>query len=121
MLQNPAQPSDLSDRGYAVSDDKKVETTRLGEAWRALVAEIPSLPARLDATTVDRDTVIDVIASAAMRVLRNPEGRKRQTGAIDDYREEYEIADATQDVYFTAAELRRLALPAVWAGSMKYS
>jgi hypothetical protein len=54
MLQNPAQPSDLSDRGYAVSDDKKVETTRLGEAWRALVAEIPSLPARLDATTRDR-------------------------------------------------------------------
>jgi hypothetical protein len=120
VTENPATPQDLQNRGYPVADPDTVETTRLGEAWRALIAEVPSIPARLEAATLDRDTVIDVIASATMRVLRNPEGRKRSAGAIDDYREEHELADATQDVYFTAAELRRLTPPAVWAGSMQY-
>lgn len=121
MMENPAQPKDLQDRGYPVSDNETVETTRLGEAWRALVAEIPSLPARLDAATVDKDTVVDVVASAALRVLRNAEGRKKVSGGIDDYREEWELADATQDLYFTAAELRRLTPPVYGAGSMAYS
>jgi hypothetical protein len=121
VIANPAQPKDLQDRGYPVADEPTVETTRLGEAWRALVAEIPSLPARLDAATVDRDTVVDVIAAAAMRVLRNPEGHEEQSGAIDDWREGWKLADSTQDVYFTSAELRRLTPPAVTAGSMAYS
>ena len=120
-MQNPASPTDLSDRGYAVADNPTVAQTRLDEAWRALVAEIPSLPARLVAGTVDTKTVIDVVASAALRVLRNPDGYKRTTGAIDDYREEWELADSTQDVYFTSAELRRLAPPVAGAGSMAYT
>lgn len=121
-MDNPADPMDLADRGYAISEaPSTVETTRLNEAWRALVAEIPSIPARITAGTLDVNTVIDVVCSAALRVLRNPDGRKRASGAIDDYREEWELADSTQDVYFTAAELRRLT-PAVYgAGSMKYT
>ncbi|WP_181312469.1 hypothetical protein [Nocardioides campestrisoli] len=98
--------------------------TRLDEAWRGLQREpsLPGLVARIQADELDVESVVDVLIAAALRVLRNPEGFESESGAIDDYQESWKRADATQDLYFTAAELRRLAPSFVTptAGSIKY-
>lgn len=125
-MENPAAPADLAKRGYTGPATTQVQQTRLDEAWRALQAEpeLPGLVARIESAELDVQLVIDVICAAALRVLRNPEGYESESGAIDDYQESVKRADATQDVYFTAAELRRLkpayVLPAGFSGSMKY-
>lgn len=119
-MQNPATVQDLADRGHHLSDPPTVEQTRLDEAWRALVAEIPSIPRRIETLMLDVDVVVDTIARAALRVLKNPDGIQRTDYAIDDWREGRAFANATDDLYFTAAELRRLELPEATAGSMRY-
>lgn len=123
MAQNPATWQDLVNRGYVLvsPDPHTVETTRLGEAWRALIGELPTLPARMDAGQVDLDTVKDVVSAAALRVLDNPRGSERVDYAIDDWRESETLANATKDMYFTAAELRRLSPVSYGAGSVQYS
>lgn len=121
-MRNPALLRDLAARGYSVPEEPAaiVEQTRLDEAWRALVAEIPSIPTRIAAGMLEEEVVVDTVVRAALRVLRNPEGVERTDYAIDDYREGRTLANATDDVYFTAAELRRLELPEVTGGSMRY-
>lgn len=121
-MDNPAQHSDLTARGW--SGDSNVATTWLGVAWRALRREVPSLEASIESGDLTVDDVRDVVVSAALRIVRNPEGFETESGAIDDYQESFKRADATQDVYFTAAELRRLSPEAYNAGgfigSVKY-
>jgi len=121
-MDNPAQSTDLANRGW-VGDDT-VAKTWLDVAWRALRREVPSLEASIASGELTVDDVRDVVVAAALRVVRNPEGFETESGSIDDYQESVKRADATQDVYFTAAELRRL-VPAVhtmtsFAGSIKY-
>lgn len=117
---NPATVGDLASRGYTGTGPEG--QTRLDEAWRALRGEVPSLLTRMASGEVDEGMVVDVIAAAALRVLRNPEGYVEGAGAIDDYREDWKRRDATQDMYFTAAELRRVSPPTFQnAGSFKYS
>lgn len=126
-MDNPATPAALADRGYTGPASTTVQTTRLDEAWRALQREreLPGLVARIQAGDPDEATVVDVIAAAALRVLRNPEGVESESGGIDDYTESRKLADASQDVYFTSAEIRRLqpavVTPTGFAGSFKYS
>lgn len=121
-MNNPATAPILGYTGPATND---VQTYWLNVAWRALQAEDRSLVARIESGALDAAIVADVVTAAARRVLRNPDGRESEEGAIDDYREGWKNADATEDVYFTAAELRRLGDVATgltgWAGSMKYS
>lgn len=127
-MENPAQPSDVTDRGYSGTASGTVQQTWLDVAFRALRRDLSRLGVDLDAAvaaeTLDQDDVKDVVVAAALRVLRNPEGVEQESGGIDDYTESATRRDATEDVYFTAAELRRLT-PAVasttWAGSVKYS
>lgn len=85
--------------------------TRLDAAWRALLAELPSVSTRLDAGLLATDVVIDVLCDAARRVLENPEGHTDGSVSIDDYSESWKADPATRsnDLYFTRAELRRLA------------
>lgn len=131
-LPNPAQPSDLANRDYTGPASETVQQTRLDEAWRALRRERfadglrvgPSIDARVGTDDLAVEDLIDVVCAAALRVLRNPEGAKQESGTIDDYTESRTLADASIDVYFTAAELRRLApevIAAPTAGSFKYS
>ncbi len=126
-MDNPATPEALADRGYTGPATTTVQKTRLDEAWRALQREreLPGLVARIEAGDPDLATVVDVIAAAALRVLRNPEGVESESGGIDDYTESRKLADASQDVYFTSAEIRRLqpavVAPTGFAGSFKYS
>ncbi|WP_232676682.1 hypothetical protein [Nocardioides sp. R-C-SC26] len=121
-MSNPATPTDLTNRGYTVDDDN-VAQTWLDVAWRALVREVPSIPARVASGELTDGDVVDVVCAATMRVLRNPEGYESESGGVDDYQESIKRADASMDVYFTAAEIRRLApsYPETFAGSVKYS
>lgn len=117
---NPAGLVALTARGF--TGDGSEGQTRLDEAWRQLRLEVPSLVTRLASGELETAAVVDVVAAAALRVLRNPEGNAEGSGALDDYRESWKRADPTQDLYFTAAELRRMSPPAFEnAGSFKYS
>lgn len=124
-MDNPASPAALTGRGYSGPASTAVQQTRLDEAWRGLQREpsLAGLVARIDSGDLPVENVVDVIAAAALRVLRNPEGNTEESGAFDDYRESWKRADATEDLYFTAAELRRLQPPVATptAGSFRYS
>ena len=129
-MDNPANVTpDLVGRGWSATADQTAEVaqTWLDVAWRALQCEpeVPSLVERITSGDLAVADVIDVVAAAALRVLRNPEGKLSEDFSIDDYREGWKQTDATQDVYFTAAEKRRLMLVVTavnvgWTGSMKY-
>ena len=100
--------------------------TWLDVAWRALQGEDPTLVARIESGAQDTQTVIDVIIAATLRVLRNPGGLEGEDFAVDDYRESRKYSDATLDVYFTAAERRRLGVTddedrTGWSGSLAYT
>lgn len=118
-------PATLPIVGYAGSASTEVQQYWLDAAWRALQREDRGLVARIEAGDVDAPTVADAVYAAARRVLRNPDGVKQESGGIDDYTESWTRADETEDLYFTAAELRRL-LPSASAamtgfvGSIKY-
>lgn len=124
-MDNPASATDLAARGYTGGASTDVQQTRLDEAWRALRREIPSLEASLTSGELEPADIVDVLAAAALRILRNPEGVQDESAALDDYRESFKRADATADLYFTSAELRRLAPVAAslggFAGSIKYT
>lgn len=113
-MQNPAVTDDLRARWYPNPLDDPaavaVAQTRLNEAWRALQDELPGLVGRIESGVQSIDTVVDVVCSAALRILRNPEGYTDGATSIDDYSESWKTDPATRssDLYFTAAELRRL-------------
>lgn len=129
-MENPAQQPELEDRGYAGPATPAVQQKWLDVAWRQLRRDLRrhhvDLEAALTDGTLDTDDVVDVVVAATLRVLRNPEGVESESAGIDDYREAIKHRDASEDVYFTAAELRSL-LPAEahtpgsgWSGSVQY-
>jgi hypothetical protein len=126
-MENPAEPSDLTNRGYSGTASGTVQQTWLDVSFRSLRRALRRLGVDLDAdpSVVDVADVKDVVVSAALRVLTNPDGVKAESGSVDDYTESRTYADETQDVYFTAAELSGLIpLPTAgneWVGSVKYS
>lgn len=118
-------PASVPIPGYTGSADDELQRYWLDVAWRQLQREDRGLVGRIEAGQIDATTVADVVTAAARRVLRNPEGRESESGSIDDYQEAWKNADATEDIYFTAAELRRLqpadaAVLNGWSGSIKY-
>ncbi|MCM0622714.1 hypothetical protein [Nocardioides bruguierae] len=122
-MDNPATTTDLTNRGYVIPDGSPVAQTRLDEAWDALQLEVPSIVTSIESGWVTSTAVAAVVAAAALRVLRNPEGLVQESSQIDDYSESWRRSDATEDMYFTAAERRRLTPPSAnlpSAGSMKY-
>lgn len=122
-MDNPAIAPDLTERAWEGAPS--VGQVRLDEAWRALQAEVPSVPARLESGELDTAIVVDVLCAAALRVLRNPEGHETESGRLDDYNESWKLADSSSDLYFTAAELRRVspsdASLSGFSGSFKYA
>lgn len=122
-MQNPALVADLRKLGWDGEDEHG--QAWLDIAWRALRREIPNLDECLASGEITTEDIADVVVAAALRVLRNPEGVLQESGGIDDYQESWRRADASQDVYFTKAELRRLCgatdpVSVPWVGSVKY-
>lgn len=120
-MDNPATIVDLVARGYVLPEGSPVPQTRLDQVWRALQREVPSIQTSLTAGWLAREDVADVVADATMRILDNPAGVEEESEAIDDYRYTRKRANPTADIYFTAAELRRLTPFVPTAGSQKYS
>lgn len=120
-MDNPAQADDVRLEKYAAAGD--LLQVRLDEVWRALQLEIPSLVSRIEAGQILAAAAGDVVIAATLRVLRNPDGADEESTSIDDYVERVKRANATDDVYFTAAERRRLSPEAVsyGAGSFPYT
>lgn len=112
---NPASVSDLQARWHPNPLDDSgaaaVAQTRLDEAWRALQRELPGLVTRLAAGAVSEEDIIDVVSSAALRVLRNPDAHSEGSFSVDDYSEGWKAdpQSTSIDLYFTRAELRRLS------------
>lgn len=119
-MENPASKTDA--RLSAWSSDPALELN-LDAAWRALQRELRGIVGWIECGMVSPEDAADVVISATRRVMRNPEGAEEEASAIDDYSERTKRADATEDIYFTAAELRRLAplLPVANAGSFPYT
>lgn len=113
-METPASTADLQARWHPnpLTDAaaKKNAQVKLDEAWRALQGELPGVAARVTAGTLDNETVVDVLCSAVLRQLRNPDGYVKGSVSIDDRTKTWELpGDGTSaDLYFTAAELRRL-------------
>ena len=121
-MQNPATTADLIKLGYTpVPADSLVPQAWLDRAFRSLVLEVPSLEASITAGKFTAADVIDVVVAAALRALRNGDGVTDEARSLDDYSETFKRADATEDIYFTAAELRRLVPQVFGGGSFKYS
>lgn len=114
---NPATVNDLELLWHPLADQAERDRVqaRLDRTWRALVAELPGLEARVTAGEVEAETVADVVIDASLRVLNNPEGLSTFGESIDDYRHDGTYSERSQssDLYFTAAELRRLSPRAV--------
>ncbi|ROR91766.1 Gp19/Gp15/Gp42 family protein [Nocardioides aurantiacus] len=109
---NPATVEDLEILWRPLADDERDRVqARLDRTWRALVAELPGLEARIASGEVAAETVADVVIDASLRVLNNPEGLTTFDESIDDYKHAGTYGERSQsnDLYFTAAELRRLS------------
>ncbi len=109
---NPATVYDLETlwRPLEAGADTDRAQARLDQAWRALRAAVPTVVARVEAGTLSAELVADVICSATLRILQNPEGHESGAESIDDYSESWKYAATrSNDLYFTAAELRRLS------------
>lgn len=126
-MENPAQPSDLTARGYSGTANTAVQQTWLDVTFRALRRDLLRAGVNLDtavqAGTITDDDVRDVVVAAAKRALDNPEGAVQESVSVDDFTESVKRRDATEDVYFTAAELRRLTPVSTgtgWTGSVQY-
>lgn len=120
-MDNPASPSDARLARYV--GNGALLQARLDQVWRALLREpeLRGLAGWIESAQVTADDAGDVVISATLRVLRNPEGAQAESSSLDDYTEQTTRADATEDVYFTAAEKRRLTPPTYDSGSMSFS
>jgi hypothetical protein len=122
-VDNPASVSDARLTPYA--SDPALEAT-LDAAWRALQREpeLRGMIGWISTGQLTSEDAADVVVSATLRVMRNPVGAEEESTSIDDYTERTKRADATEDIYFTAAEKRRLTagLPSVGnAGSFSFT
>lgn len=117
-MDNPADPGDARLTAYAGNGALQAW---LDASWRALQRELPAIVAWIQAGAVSEADAGDVVISAALRVLRNETGAEEESTAIDDYNERTKFADASLDVYFTAAELRRLSPGPIGANSGSFS
>lgn len=120
-MDNPAILDDLRDRWYPNPLDDSaaadVAETILDDAWDALQDEAPGVDARLTAGSISTSSVIRAIVYAAKRVLENPENYTDGSVSIDDFAESWkrDAASVSNDLYFTAAELRRVGATPVGA------
>lgn len=119
-MDNPASPADPRLAAYA--GNGALLQVRLDESWRALQRELPALVSWITGGQVTAPDAGDVVISGVLRVLRNPDGAAEESSSLDDYSENTKRADATLDVYFTSAELRRLnPAEAIGANSGSFS
>lgn len=95
-------------------EERLVAGTLLGRAERLILAQVPSVPTRVAAGTLDVQLVADVEVAIVERVMRNPDGRRSESKTGDDYTHSWTLDNAvsTGGLYLTADE-RELLAPSV--------
>lgn len=105
-MANPATTADVANRWRSLSVQQTVNAqTFLDDAWRDVRRGVPDIETRLaapDSADLSADAV-KIMADAVLRVLKNPDGSKRE--AIDDGSWEPNQAAASGLLYLTADEL----------------
>lgn len=111
-MPNPATYADVASRWRPLSTEEQVlADTRLGDAWvmlkrRAEKRGVEDIDAALAADDDLKADTVRVLATAVIRVFKNPDGLDREK--TDDY--EYERSDGSSDgsLGFTDDELDEL-------------
>lgn len=108
-MTNPAHIEDLASRWRPLSDQEQTNgETFLDDAWRMLKRRIATLETDMTADTsgVLTAEVVRVLATAVLRVMKNPDGKRQET--IDDYSWTRDQAVSAGLLYFTDEDLNDL-------------
>lgn len=107
-MANPASPDDIESRWRPLSTQEATNAqTFLDDAWVMLKRRMTLLDVDIEADIAD-DTdlsadVTRVLATAVLRVMKNPDGKSRES--IDDYSWARSEATASGLLYFADDEL----------------
>lgn len=108
-MANPASTDDLASRWRPLSDQEEVNgQVFLDDAWRMLRRRVSTIEADITADiTGDLEAeVIRVLATAVLRVMKNPDGKRQES--IDDYSWTRDQAVSAGLLYFTDEDLNGL-------------
>jgi len=112
MASNPATVFDLGNRSLRTltSVETNAGAALLDDAWSQIVAQVPSVPTRIDATPDPSfvNLVVQVECAMVLRVLNNPNGKLEET--VDDYSYRLDQAVSTGALYLSEAEKNLLGL-----------
>ncbi len=104
-MDSPATTQDVAVRWRSLTDDEELKASvLLDDAWTLIKLRNATIEARITAATLDSALVVMVQCAMVTRVLRNPDGKRRET--IEDY--SYERADGSSDLFVTDTELALL-------------
>lgn len=95
-----ASATDVTNRlgKSADADLTTLINTRLADVERMIKRRIPDLAAKVTATTIDVDDVIQVEADAVLRLARNPEGYFSETDGNYTYQFIQSLASGTLEI-----------------------
>lgn len=107
-MTNPAAVTDVEDRWRPLDAQETTNAeTFLDDAWVMLKRRLARLGVDIETEIATDDDasaeVVRILATAVLRVLRNPDGKTRE--AIDDYSWSVNEAVASGLLYFTDDEL----------------
>ena len=115
-MSNPTTITDIEDRWQPLTPQQTTNAYAwLDDAWWMLTSRRPTLQADLDAGTVTVGNVKRVVSAMVLRILRNPEGKKRE--AIDDYSYERHELVSSGLLHVTDEELADLTPPGTTAAA----
>lgn len=102
-------PQSLRTAAYELTIPDGVDTTLnrlIDKAERTVVDQVPTVPLRLEAGTLRRQSLADVIEDMVLRILRNPDGKRSESS--DDYSYTLDQAVASGALYLSDRERSRL-------------
>lgn len=103
----PATPQDVADRWRPLSGpEETVAQTLLEDAWADVTQQVPSVPARVDASATFRRVVVSILVAMVLRVLKNPDGIRQMS--IDDYQVTIDSTRSSGALYLADDERDRL-------------
>lgn len=106
-MANPATTADLVSRWRPLTAQETVNgETFLADAWGMLKRRIDDLDALVAADADLSAEVVRVMATAVLRVMKNPDGKRQES--VDDYSWQRDQAVSAGLLYFTDDELEEL-------------
>jgi hypothetical protein len=118
-MSNPATPADVVARWRPLSAQETTNAqTFLDDAWRMLKRKTkdmsPSLDTQIGTDADLRAEVVRVLATAVLRVMRNPDGKREES--IDDYSWKLDESVSAGLLYISDEELADITPGATISG-----